>query len=98
MLLNNIMYLLKLLFILSSLQFISTLKTAKPDILTKIYSPKTENQKKYMELLNNDDEFIITVIGPAGTGKTFLACLAAINKLKEKKNKQNYNYKTCYNC
>jgi phosphate starvation-inducible PhoH-like protein len=38
-----------------------------------------------MELLNNDNEFIITAIGPAGTGKTFLACLSAINKLKEGK-------------
>lgn len=61
------------------------LKITKKNILNKIYNPKTENQQKYMELLNNDDEFVVTAIGPAGTGKTFLACLSAINKLKENK-------------
>jgi len=71
---------LKILFSFTSIQFIKTLKITK-----NIYNPKTENQKKYIELLNNNSEFVITVIGPAGTGKTFLACLTAINKLKENK-------------
>ena len=69
----------------TSLKYTNPLKNTKKEILNKIYNPKTKNQKKYMELLNNDDEFVITAIGPAGTGKTFLACLAAINKLKEDK-------------
>ena len=71
---------LKILFSFTSVQFIRTLKITK-----NIYNPKTENQKKYIELLNNNGEFVITVIGPAGTGKTYLACLTAINKLKENK-------------
>jgi phosphate starvation-inducible PhoH-like protein len=42
--------------------------------------PKTEGQKRYLEaVLNNDLTFCI---GPAGTGKTYLAVAAAANMLK----------------
>ena len=60
-------------------------KNALNQNLVKIYSPKTENQKKYIDLLNNNNECVISAIGPAGTGKTFLACISAINNLKENK-------------
>ncbi|MFN7181743.1 MAG: PhoH family protein [Planctomycetota bacterium] len=46
----------------------------------------TEGQKKYIESINN---YVITVcIGPAGTGKTFLAVAQALNFLHEKKVKR----------
>lgn len=48
-----------------------------------IYSPKTLNQIKYNNILKKDDEYLLSVIGPAGTGKTLLACVKAIEKLKE---------------
>jgi phosphate starvation-inducible PhoH-like protein len=50
--------------------------------INALYSPKGENQKKYVECLNNDNNKIIVVYGPAGTGKTMFACIKAINLLK----------------
>jgi phosphate starvation-inducible PhoH-like protein len=43
--------------------------------------PKTINQKKYLEAIENNT--IILGIGPAGTGKTYLAVLSALKKLKD---------------
>jgi len=48
----------------------------------KIY-PKTPNQRKYLELIEKND--IVVAIGPAGTGKTFLAVAAALKTLREGK-------------
>lgn len=42
--------------------------------------PKTLNQKKYVEAIENHS--LIFGIGPAGTGKTYLAMLMALKKLK----------------
>jgi len=50
-----------------------------------IYIPKTDNQKKYDNILDEDSDFLLSVIGPPGTGKTLLACVKAIQKLKENK-------------
>jgi len=50
-----------------------------------IYTPKTDNQKKYNNILDEDNEYMLSVIGPPGTGKTLLACVKAIQKLKENK-------------
>lgn len=50
-----------------------------------IYTPKTPNQIIYNNILKKDEEYLLSVIGPAGTGKTFLACLEAIERLKENK-------------
>ena len=47
------------------------------------YTPKTINQKKYVDLLNNQTNNIIVAIGPAGSGKTMFACLKAIDSLKK---------------
>lgn len=41
--------------------------------------PKTINQKRYLQYINKND--IVLAIGPAGTGKTYLAMAAAINAL-----------------
>ena len=40
--------------------------------------PKSLNQENYIELLNDPNKLIIFATGPAGTGKTMLAVLAAI--------------------
>lgn len=45
--------------------------------------PKTVNQEKYILALTSDDTDIVVVGGPAGTGKTYLAMLAAIKALKD---------------
>ena len=52
---------------------------------TPVYKPKTINQEKYVDYLNNYDSKIIIAIGPAGTGKTMFACQHAISQLKNDK-------------
>jgi phosphate starvation-inducible PhoH-like protein len=47
-----------------------------------IYLPKTENQKKYYEFLQNPDINVVICAGPAGSGKTALVCQYAIERLK----------------
>lgn len=53
--------------------------------IANLYTPKTPNQILYNNILNKDNEYLLSVVGPAGTGKTFLACLKGIEKLKENK-------------
>jgi phosphate starvation-inducible PhoH-like protein len=43
--------------------------------------PKTDNQKLYVDFLNNPDVSLILALGPAGTGKTLFACDYAIKSL-----------------
>lgn len=45
--------------------------------------PKTLNQNKYNELLNNDKIKVVISVGSAGTGKTMFACQNAISKLSD---------------
>ncbi|GAF81149.1 unnamed protein product, partial [marine sediment metagenome] len=45
--------------------------------------PKTAHQKVYIEAMRKYD--IVFSIGPAGTGKTYLACAVALETLKEEK-------------
>ncbi|HEX2896940.1 MAG TPA: PhoH family protein [candidate division Zixibacteria bacterium] len=51
--------------------------------LKKIIKPKTVGQKIYVEAV--DKNGIVFVIGPAGTGKTYLAVAMAVAELKAKK-------------
>lgn len=52
------------------------------------FSPRTPNQKSFVDLMRNDDVDILVAIGPAGTGKTMMACYAAVESLyKGKVNK-----------
>ena len=44
--------------------------------------PKTQAQKEYVDNIRNTD--MVFGIGPAGTGKTYLACAMAINAYKSK--------------
>lgn len=55
------------------------------DILSrrgKTIRPKTLNQKRYVDAIDNHT--IVFGIGPAGTGKTYLAMAKAVNALKTK--------------
>jgi phosphate starvation-inducible PhoH-like protein len=45
--------------------------------------PIGERQQEYVYQLKNPDTSLILGVGPAGTGKTFFACLTAIQQLKE---------------
>ncbi len=49
----------------------------------KLVFPKTQGQVKYIESMNDFD--IVFSIGPAGTGKTYLAMAMAVNFLMQKK-------------
>ncbi|MGI9056136.1 MAG: PhoH family protein, partial [Pyrinomonadaceae bacterium] len=48
----------------------------------KQVAPKTANQRKYIEAMNNND--LVFGIGPAGTGKSFLAVAMAVQALFSK--------------
>jgi phosphate starvation-inducible PhoH-like protein len=49
----------------------------------KIIQPKTPGQAKYLQLMAEND--IVVGIGPAGTGKTYLAVAAAVEALARKR-------------
>lgn len=44
--------------------------------------PKSRNQEAYIDLLNDPSKMIVYATGPAGTGKTMLAVLAALKALR----------------
>jgi len=50
---------------------------------SKEIKPKTMQQKVYVDAMRNYD--IVFSIGPAGTGKTYLACACALQALKEER-------------
>jgi phosphate starvation-inducible PhoH-like protein len=56
-----------------------------PVLVSNNYLPKTTNQERYVNLLDDEKVKIVIVAGPAGTGKTMFACLKAINLLKNGK-------------
>lgn len=45
--------------------------------------PKTLAQEQLILALNNDSQHIVVAVGPAGTGKSYLAMLAAIRSLRQ---------------
>ena len=49
--------------------------------LKKPIKPQTRGQAKYLELLANADNALVFGVGPAGTGKTFLAVAAGVAEL-----------------
>ena len=72
---------------------LSNLEKIKQDNISKIkdyvicynskgkpLKPKTVNQRNYVEMINKND--IVFGIGPAGTGKTYLAMAMAINAFR----------------
>jgi phosphate starvation-inducible PhoH-like protein len=55
-------------------------------IASTLISPRTVGQKKYIKSIQKHD--IVFGIGPAGTGKTFLAVAQAVSELKAKHKKR----------
>ena len=49
----------------------------------KSIKPKTFGQKRYIESIRHND--IVFAVGPAGTGKTYLAMAMAVQAFKNKK-------------
>lgn len=45
--------------------------------------PRTRNQEKLVLALQDPDQHIVVTVGPAGTGKTYLAMQAAVKALKQ---------------
>ena len=45
--------------------------------------PRTRNQEKLVLALQDEAQHIVVTAGPAGTGKTYLAMLAAVKALRE---------------
>jgi phosphate starvation-inducible PhoH-like protein len=45
--------------------------------------PRTRNQERLVLALQNSDQPIVITAGPAGTGKTYLAMLAAVKSFRE---------------
>ena len=50
--------------------------------LAPLFTPKTHNQELYAQSLGNQYKTMTVALGPAGCGKTLLACVHAINCLK----------------
>lgn len=48
-----------------------------------LYTPKSENQKRLVNFLDDDSNKIVISLGPAGTGKTLFSCQKAITELKK---------------
>lgn len=51
--------------------------------ISNFYYPKSLNQELYVNNLNDHNVKIIIAVGPAGTGKTLLACNQAVQELKK---------------
>jgi len=54
--------------------------------LKKLISSKSEGQREYLETIASND--IVVAIGPAGTGKTYLAVAAAVDALRKNRVKR----------
>ena len=52
----------------------------------KVISPKSEGQRRYLDAITQND--VVIGIGPAGTGKTYLAVAAAVEALYKKRVKR----------
>jgi phosphate starvation-inducible PhoH-like protein len=52
----------------------------------RVITGKSEGQQKYLEAIENND--IVVGIGPAGTGKTYLAVAMAVDALQKKRVKR----------
>ena len=50
--------------------------------ISPTYSPKTPNQKTYVQYLGEPDTKIVLGVGAAGSGKTLFACYTAIQELR----------------
>ena len=51
--------------------------------IAPLYSPRTKNQKTYVNCLQDPQTKIVLGVGPAGSGKTLFACNVAVEELKK---------------
>jgi len=70
------------LFILTKSKFKMNQINKYISTTSNIYKPKTINQQKYLQAIENENTKLVIVNGPAGTGKTLFACISAIELLK----------------
>lgn len=56
----------------------------EPKNLIKYSKPKNEKQKNYINYINDKNTKIIFAVGPAGTGKTMIACEQVIKQIFNK--------------
>jgi len=57
-------------------------RKSKSKSLVPLYKPRSENQRQYVDHLDDPSVPIVLGIGPAGCGKTLFACVSAIDGLK----------------
>ena len=62
--------------------FLTSISALKMKSISPLYTPKTPNQLLYSESLDNTEKTMTVALGPAGSGKTLLACVNAISCLK----------------
>jgi len=67
---------------IESFKSVASANSGKKSQRIKSFGAKTDNQQKYIYLMREDTVDIIIAIGPAGTGKTLLACYAAVESLR----------------
>ena len=82
-------FVLKQMREVSSVRRVLTMKKDNTNVelksLSQFYKPKTPNQEKYYSYLNDDKVKLLFAVGPAGSGKTMLACNNAVKDLKSGK-------------
>jgi phosphate starvation-inducible PhoH-like protein len=74
-----------MLFLMYAVSFYSKKigKTSLQTVNCNQLAPKTIQQQNYLNYLTNPAYSVVVGMGPAGTGKTLLACHTAIQQLKE---------------
>ena len=65
----------------NTINFNQAQRQYKPKAIDLI--PRTRNQERLVMALQDSAEHIVVTVGPAGTGKTYLAMLAAVRALRE---------------
>ena len=59
---------------------------ARRAVCSASWCSRTSNQEKYVKAMRNKSKPIVVVFGPAGTGKTFLACQEGARQVMENSN------------
>ena len=65
----------------NTIQFNQAPKQHRPRTIDLV--PRTRNQERLVLALQDDSQHIVVTVGPAGTGKTYLAMQAAVRALRE---------------
>lgn len=74
-----------LLFLTKTISYNPNIRHYSKNNIPKLYSAKTFGQKLYKSSLYNPDNDLIICNGPAGCGKTSIACDYSIQNIKNKK-------------